>query len=162
MSIQSVNSRIAELQARIAGFMPDPPAAPIVQPAAQPQSPLATGSAQPFNVALAAANGQASVVPASGGLTPNVEDLVQKYSAKNGLDPNVVRAVIKAESDGDTRSVSSVGAKGLMQLMPSEVSEYGLSDPFDPEQNIAGGTRQLADKLKLFGGNLPLALAAYN
>ena len=51
---------------------------------------------------------------------------------------------------------------GLMQLMPDEVKSYGISDPFDAEQSIAGGTRQLADKLKSFNGDLPLALAAYN
>jgi soluble lytic murein transglycosylase-like protein len=70
--------------------------------------------------------------------------------------------VIRAESGGNTMSVSRAGAKGLMQIMPDELRAYGIHDPFDPEQNISAGTQQLAEKLKLFNGDLKLALAAYN
>jgi soluble lytic murein transglycosylase-like protein len=58
--------------------------------------------------------------------------------------------------------VSPKGAKGLMQLMPEDCVAYNVSDPFDPRQNLAAGTKQLADKLREQGGNLELALAAYN
>ena len=89
-------------------------------------------------------------------------DLVRKYAAQNGLEPSLVQAVIKTESDGNPRCVSSAGAMGLMQLMPENVREAGISDPFDPEQNIAAGTKQLSGLLSQYHGNLDLALAGYN
>ena len=89
-------------------------------------------------------------------------DLIQKYAAQNGLEPALVRAVIKTESDGNPRCVSRAGAMGLMQLMPDNVKEAGIADPFDPEQNIAAGTKQLAGLLAQYHGNLDLALAGYN
>jgi soluble lytic murein transglycosylase-like protein len=106
--------------------------------------------------------GQAFLRPISKRFVPEIEALIQKYSALRGLDPDLVRAVIQVESDGNPRAISHKGAMGLMQLMPEEVKGYGIHDPFDPEQNIAGGTRQLAEKLKLFNGDIALALAAYN
>lgn len=90
------------------------------------------------------------------------DDLIQKYADKHGLAPALVRAVIKTESDGNPRCVSRAGAMGLMQLMPDNVKEAGISDPYDPEQNIAAGTQQLAGLMKQYGGDLDLALAGYN
>jgi soluble lytic murein transglycosylase-like protein len=87
---------------------------------------------------------------------------VQQSAAKYGVDPSLVRAVIKTESDGNPKAVSHAGAMGLMQLMPGNVSEEGITDPFDPEQNIDAGTHQLSDLLSQYGGNMDLALAAYN
>lgn len=168
MSLDTVNARIAEIEARIQALTPrpEPPARAVVAPApsaaAGPLLGGQSGGVQPFNVALAQATGQATVRPLVGSFSPKVDALIQKYSSQYGLDPNVVRAVITAESDGDPNCISNKGAMGLMQLMPDEVKGYGLTNPFDPEQNIAGGTRQLAEKLKLFDGDLPLALAAYN
>ena len=169
MSIDSVRARVAEIQARIAGLsaeprLPEPPLAPQDFGVTPPASiePKPAGTIQPFNVALAAQTGQMALKPIAPSLAPQIEDLIAKYSAQNGLDPNVVRAVIRAESDGDPSVVSHKGAKGLMQLMPEELKAYGVTDPFDPEQSIMGGTRQLAEKLKIFGGDLRLALAAYN
>lgn len=90
------------------------------------------------------------------------EPIIDRYAAANGLPPSLVRAVIKTESDGNPRSVSRAGAMGLMQLMPDNVREAGIDDPFDPEQNIAAGSKQLAGLLDEFHGNLDLALAGYN
>lgn len=90
------------------------------------------------------------------------DDLVQKYAVQHGLASALVRAVIKTESDGNPRCVSRAGAMGLMQLMPANVQEAGISDPFDPEQNIAAGTQQLAGLMKQYNGNLDLTLAGYN
>jgi soluble lytic murein transglycosylase-like protein len=107
--------------------------------------------------------GAANVVP-----TPHTEisagygSLIEKYAAQYGLAPSLVRAVIKTESDGDTHCVSPAGAMGLMQLMPDNVKEAGISDAFDPEQNIKAGTQQLAGLLAQYHGNLDLALAGYN
>lgn len=78
------------------------------------------------------------------------------------LHPALVRAIIKAESDFDPRAVSRAGALGLMQLMPDTAVQHNVRDAFDPEQNIAGGTKHLRYLLDRFHGNLPLALAAYN
>lgn len=165
MSIESVQARIAEIEARIRALTQEPPAQ---QPVLQDKSYVdgadipSIPSAKPFNVALAEATGGVSIKPDNPPLSPDIEALVSKYSAKYGLNPNLVRAVIRVESDGNTKSVSSQGAMGLMQLMPDELNEYGVRNPFDPEANIAAGVKQLSDKLKLFNGNLPLALAAYN
>lgn len=103
-----------------------------------------------------------NVVPLTHASAENYGGFVEKYAAQNGLDPALVRAVIQTESGGNPRSQSSAGAMGLMQLMPENVREAGIADPFDPEQNIAAGTRQLAGLLKQYSGNLDLALAGYN
>lgn len=89
-------------------------------------------------------------------------DLVASVSAKHGMDPNVVHAVIQAESAYHSRAVSSKGAKGLMQLMPSTGAMYGALDLYDPKINIEAGVQHLKMLLKRFRSDLPLALAAYN
>ena len=78
------------------------------------------------------------------------------------VDAALVSAVIKAESDYDARTVSHKGARGLMQLMPATAKRFGVSNAFDPVENIHGGTRYLRWLLKTFDGNADLAVAAYN
>lgn len=92
----------------------------------------------------------------------NIEDLVKQYSKLYVLDENLVYAVIRCESNFDPYAVSSAGARGLMQLMPETAADMGVSDIFDPAQNIAGGTQYLAKMLNIFDNNVELALAAYN
>jgi len=79
-----------------------------------------------------------------------------------GLDDALLHAVISVESRYNYKAVSRAGAVGLMQLMPLTAKRYGVADSFDPEQNINGGARYLNDLLKLFKGDMSLALAAYN
>lgn len=79
-----------------------------------------------------------------------------------GLDDALLHAVISVESRYNHKAVSRAGAAGLMQLMPLTAKRYGVTDSFDPEQNINGGARYLNDLLKLFKGDMSLALAAYN
>jgi len=91
-----------------------------------------------------------------------VDNIIKKYSKENNIDENLIKAVIKAESGFNTQAKSSVGALGLMQLMPSTAKGLGVTDPFDPEQNIAGGTKYLKGLINRFDGRLDYALAAYN
>ena len=92
----------------------------------------------------------------------NIDSLIEEYSAKNGLDSAFVKAVIKQESGFQPQVTSHCGAMGLMQLMPATANSLGVKDAYDPEQNIAGGTKYLKGLLDRFGGNKSLALAAYN
>ena len=91
-----------------------------------------------------------------------VNAMIDRIAAKHGIDADLVRAVVKVESNFDTNAVSSKGARGLMQLMPETARNYGVQDVHDPEQNLEGGVRHLCDLMIQFNGELPLTLAAYN
>lgn len=98
-----------------------------------------------------------------------LDDTVRRYAAeineaaaRFGLPPELVRAVIRVESVFDPHAVSRKGARGLMQLMPRTAFLVGVRDPLDPRQNIHGGARHLRGLITRYGGDLPLALAAYN
>lgn len=87
---------------------------------------------------------------------------VHKAAAKYAIEPELINAVIKAESNGNHKAISRKGALGLMQLMPSTAVDMNVSNPFNPEENIEGGTRYLRQLIEKFNGDLTLALAAYN
>ena len=87
---------------------------------------------------------------------------VQKSARKYEIEPELIHAVIRTESNGNHRAVSKKGAMGLMQLMPSTASDMNVANPFSPEENIEGGTRYLRYLIEKFNGNLTLAIAAYN
>jgi Rod binding domain-containing protein len=97
-----------------------------------------------------------------GGLLEIHDSTIRAASQVFGVSADLIRAVIIQESGGDPKAVSHKGAKGLMQLTDPTARELGVTDPFDPVQNIFGGTRFLAKLLKTFKGNLKLALASYN
>lgn len=92
----------------------------------------------------------------------SIDELISKYSEKNGLDEKFVKALIRQESGFQPNAKSHAGAMGLMQLMPGTAKELGVTDAFNPEQNIMGGTKYIGNLLKQYGGNKELALAAYN
>lgn len=87
---------------------------------------------------------------------------IQSASTVHGVGIDLIRAVIQVESEYDTWAVSSKGAQGLMQLMPFTARRFGVSDSFDPRQNIFGGVQYLRFLLDLFNGDVALALAGYN
>jgi len=100
--------------------------------------------------------------PTSQAYRDNYDDLIVHYAQAQNLRPDLVRAVVQVESGYNARAVSAKGAQGLMQLMPSTARQLGVRAPFDPDENIRGGTTYLRQLLDRFDGNEELALAAYN
>lgn len=97
----------------------------------------------------------------SSGVT-TVSEMLRSIAMDNGVDPDLVHAVVRTESNYDRFAVSSKGALGLMQLIPSTGARFGVKDFFDSRQNLEGGVRYLKFLLEKFKGNLDLTLAAYN
>ena len=91
-----------------------------------------------------------------------IDSLIEEYSAKNGLDADFVKAVVRQESGFNPKATSKCGAMGLMQLMPATAKGLGVTNAYDAEQNIYGGTKYLKGLLDRFDNNKELALAAYN
>jgi hypothetical protein len=94
--------------------------------------------------------------------SPEINDLVEQTASRLQVDPQLVHAIIKVESEYDPKAVSRKGAMGLMQLVPETAQRFGVENPFNPKENIEGGVSYLKHLLELYGGDLSLSLAAYN
>ncbi len=119
-------------------------------------------SRRQFTVQSATVHGSSRRKPLRRHKTGDYRSVIKKAAGSFGLDPGLIKAVIRAESGGNPLAVSPKGALGLMQLMPGTAQELMVYNPLDPEENIRGGSQYLSMLLDMFNGDIISALAAYN
>lgn len=172
--IDAIEGRIKQLESMI-GAMRTRQAAPLNSSTNLPVDPLASSetapTAKPFQFYLRQVSQTVTSPTTTVYQNPALsktecfqqfQPLIVKLSEQYSLDKNLVNSVIQQESGFNPEAVSSAGATGLMQLMPSTAKHLGVSNPKDPSQNLEGGVRYLKGLMEQFNGNIPLALAAYN
>lgn len=143
--MERVNSRMAEIQAKIASLSPKPE----------------TSFADTFATTM----GDQPMNPLSGSIEPipsQLQSLAEQAAARNGVDPNLFKALVNQESGWKPDAVSKAGAMGLCQLMPDTARGLGVSDPFNASESLEGGAKYLRQMLDQFGNDPSRALAAYN
>jgi soluble lytic murein transglycosylase-like protein len=155
------------------------PAAALKTPGSQTKDTASKSSATGVQASGAPAAGAPSVVPSSAPIffpalpptsvsemgttgNPKYDELIAHSAARNGVDPNLIIAVMRQESGFNQRARSYKGASGLMQLMPGTAQRFGVTNIYDPAQNIEGATRYLRFLLEQFNGDISLVLAGYN
>lgn len=165
MDITSDLSAVARRISEITGTSMTPPGLPgadgsDVPFAALVQQAMAGNDATSATAQAAApapvANAPAMVAPAQ------IDKLVSANAATFNVDPNLIKAIIANESGFNANATSNVGAQGLMQLMPGTASGLGVSNAYDPAQNVWGGSKYIKGLLDRFGGDMTRAVAAYN
>jgi soluble lytic murein transglycosylase-like protein len=160
MSVESIGTRIAAIQAQIEALTGAPPAAAGFDQALAGAA-GAPGAAGPTAVAASAPTAAAGGT-LGGGSPSQFDGQIQAAAAKYGLDPALLKGLIRQESNFDPNAGSPAGAQGLTQLMPGTARSLGVTDPHDPAQAIDGGAKYLKQQLDAFGGDVQKALAAYN
>jgi len=125
-------------------------------------TPNKTNGTSPASTASLLASGNFGFYPPAPSSPTAYDSLIDQSAGKYGVDSSLIKSVINAESSFNPHAVSSSGAKGLMQLMDGTGAGLGVTDPFDPQQNIDAGTHFLSDLLKQYSGSEATALAAYN
>ncbi len=123
---------------------------------------ISTGTAVTKNSVAAPSSGFQQQMNAALGTPKSLESIFQQAAERYQVPENLLKAVAKVESNFQADAVSSCGATGIMQLMPSTAKSLGVTDATDPEQNIMGGAKYLSQMLKQYNGDQKLALAAYN
>ena len=158
-----INSDLLAVQARIAEITGSAP-----QPATADSGPdfaaLVQAELRSHGIDSAAPPSQPDPLATARAPVPSdeIERLVSANAATWNVDPSLIKAIIANESGFDANATSGAGAQGLMQLMPGTASGLGVTDAYDPAQNVWGGTRYMRGLLDRFGGNTELAVAAYN
>lgn len=140
----------------ISGFEPAPDLPPPIEP------PEKSADSKTADQHAALPGGTTTLAP-DGKLSPgDLREMLSKAGQEHNVDVDLLASLVKAESGGNARAVSRAGARGLMQLMPGTAAGLGVTDSFQPEQNVRGGTAYLDALLTRYKDNLALALAAYN
>jgi soluble lytic murein transglycosylase-like protein len=151
MSAEAVAARVSQIQA-MAGTLSG--------------NPVTGGATPPASTTFASALQQASAPTATaasaGGDATQFDGLIDDAAQRNGVDPSLLKGLIRQESNFDPNAGSGAGASGLTQLMPATAAGLGVSDTTDPAQSIEGGAKYLRQQLDRFGGDQAKALAAYN
>ncbi len=154
MSVSAAVARVSELQALIAPMPAPAPAAPAtgaVQSSFAAQLSSAQSAGAPATAPLGAAGGETQY-----------DGLIAQAAQRHGVDPALLKGLIRQESNFDPNAGSPAGAQGLCQLMPGTAAALGVSNPNDPAQAVEGGAKYLRQQLDAFGGDVTKALAAYN
>jgi soluble lytic murein transglycosylase-like protein len=158
MSAAVAFDRIEQIQAMMAALTPVGAQA---TPAASSTSPTAFASSLQAATDATAPTATTGATAAAGAATPFAAE-IDAAAQRNGLDPALLRGLIRQESNFDANAKSPAGAMGLTQLMPATAAGLGVTNPSDPVQNIEGGAKYLKQQLDRFGGDVSKALAAYN
>jgi soluble lytic murein transglycosylase-like protein len=161
MSAAAVSARVGEIQQLLGALQTGtvPPQAPAAA-AASAASP--TNFQAQLTAAAAGTAPTAGVMPLAAGGATQYDAMIQAAAQRNGVDPSLLKALIRQESNFDPNAGSPAGAQGLTQLMPGTAAALRVTDPHDPQQAIEGGARYLRQQLDAFGGDETKALAAYN
>ena len=169
MSVDGVGARIAAIQQQIQALTGSPVAAAgfdqaLTKASATDAASATTATSAPTAVAASTATAGAGAAGGTlGGGSPSAYDgLIQSTAAKHGLDPALLKGLIRQESNFNPNAGSPAGAQGLTQLMPATAASLGVTNVHDPAQAIEGGAKYLKQQLDAFGGDVQKALAAYN